>query len=103
VRTGERLLSLGRALVGPDTEFGDGVQLHKSVVIGRGCRVGSRAVLENCVLWDGVEVGEGARLNGCILGNGARVGAHASLARLVLGAGALVPEYSRQHRADQED
>ena len=102
VRTGERLLSLGRALVGSGTEFGDAVQLHKSVVIGRGCRIGSRAVLENCVLWDGVEIGEGARLNGCILGNGVRIGAHASLARLVLGADALVPDYSRQHRADTE-
>src|SRR5512134_1814249 len=92
VRTGERLLALGRSLVGPGTELGDAVQMHKSVVIGSDCRIGSRAVLENCVLWDGVEVGEGARLKGCILGNGARVGAHASLAGLVLGADAVVPD-----------
>ena len=103
VKTGERLLALGRALVGSGTEFGDGVQLHKSVVIGNGCRIGSRAVLENCVLWDGVEIGEGSRLKGCILGNGVRIGAHVSLARLVLGTNALVPDHSRQHRTDQED
>lgn len=103
VHTGERLLALGRALVGPGTGFGDCVQLHKSVVIGSGCRIGPRAVLENCVLWDGVQVGEGARLKGCILGNGARIGAHASLAGLVLGADAVVPDYSRQHRANGED
>lgn len=100
VRTGERLLALGRALVGPGTEFGDGVQLHKSVVIGKDCRIGSRAVLENSVLWDAVEIGEGARIKGCILGNGARIGAHSNLAGLVLGADALVPDYSRQHRAN---
>jgi mannose-1-phosphate guanylyltransferase len=103
VHTGERLLALGRALVGSGTVFGDGVQLHKSVVVGSGCRIGSQAVLENCVLWDGVEVGEGARLKGCIVGNGARIGAHVALNRLVLGADAAVPDYSRQHRADQED
>ena len=72
VRTGERLLALGRALIGPGTDFGDGVQLHKSVVVGGACRIGSHAVLENCVLWDGVEIGDGARLKGCIVGNGAK-------------------------------
>jgi mannose-1-phosphate guanylyltransferase len=101
VRTGDRLLALGRALVGPGTVLGDGVQLHKSVVIGSGCRIGPRSVLDNCVLWDKVEVGEGARLTGCILGNGVRVGAQASLGWLVLGSGARVPDFSRQHRADQ--
>ena len=101
VRTGDRLLALGRALVGPHTVLGDGVQLHKSVVIGSGCRIGTRAVLDNCVLWDGVEVGEGAHLTGCILGNGVQVGAQANLGWLVLGSGARVPEFSRQHRADQ--
>jgi len=102
VRMGDRLLALGRALVGPGTAFGDGVQLHKSVVIGGGCRIGARAVLENCVLWDGVEVGEGARLKGCVLANGVQVGAQASLGWLVLGSGARVPDFSRQHRADQD-
>lgn len=103
VSPGERMLALGRALVGPGSVFGEGVQLHKSVVIGSGCRIGSRAVLENCVLWDDVVIGEGARLSGCILGNGVRIGAYASLARLVLGAGAVLPDYSRQQRADLED
>jgi mannose-1-phosphate guanylyltransferase len=103
VRTGERLLALGRALIGPGTEFGDGVQLHKSVVIGSSCRIGSQAVLNDCVLWDDVTIGEGSRLKGCIIGNGARIGAHVVLNRLVLGADAVVPDYSRQHRADSED
>ena len=101
--TGERLLALGRALIGPGTSCGDGVQLHKSVAIGGGCRIGSRAVLENCVLWDRVEVGEGARLKGCVLGDGVRIGAHVSLAGLVLGEGAQVPDYSRVHGAVRED
>ena len=103
VRTGERLLALGRALIGPGTEFGDGVQLHKSVVIGSSCRIGAQAVLNDCVLWDGVEIGAGSRLKGCIIGNSARIGAHVMLNRLVLGAAAVVPDYSRQHRADPED
>ena len=103
VRTGERLLALGRALIGSGTELGDGVQLHKSVVIGNSCRIGARAVLENCVLWDGVEIGEGARLKGCIIGDGARIGAQVMLNRLVLGSGAVLPDYSRQNRADSED
>ena len=100
--TGERLLALGRALIGPGTTCGDGVQLHKSVAIGGGCRIGSRAVLENCVLWDRVEIGEGARLKGCILGDGVRIGAQVSLAGLVLGDGAQVPDYSRVHGAVRE-
>ena len=79
VRTGERLLALGRALVGPGTELGDAraaAQVRRRSAAAAASA--SRAVLENCVLWDGVEVGEGARLKGCILGNGARIGAHAS-------------------------
>jgi NDP-sugar pyrophosphorylase family protein len=103
VVTGERLLAMGRAIVGPGTTLGDGVQLHKAVAVGSGCRIGARAVLENCVLWDGVEVGEGARLKGCVLGDGVSVGANANLAGLVLGDGARVPEYSRVHGVGRED
>ncbi|HEY5999730.1 MAG TPA: NDP-sugar synthase [bacterium] len=103
VVTGERLLAMGRALIGPGTTCGDGVQLHKAVAVGSGCRIGSRAVLENCVLWDGVEVGEGARLKGCVLGDGVSVGANTSLAGLVLGDGARVPEYSRVHAVGRGD
>jgi mannose-1-phosphate guanylyltransferase len=97
------VLALGRTLVGPRSELGEAVQFHKCVVIGGGCRIGARAVLENCVLWDGVEVGAGARLKGCVLGNGARVGESAHLGGLVLGADALVPDYSRMHRPDNGD
>lgn len=100
---GERLLALGRALLGPGTTLGDGVQLHKAVAVGDGCRIGSRAVLENCVLWNDVEIGDGARLKGCILGDGVRIGAQASLAGLVLGDGARVPDYSRVHGGNRED
>src|SRR5512139_2435431 len=100
--TGERLLALGRALIGPGTVCGDGAQLHKSVAIGGGCRIGSRAVLESCVLWERVEIGDGARLKGCILGDGVRIGAQAALAGLVLGDGAQVPDYSRVHGAVRE-
>jgi NDP-sugar pyrophosphorylase family protein len=99
-RCGDRVLALGRALVGARTELGDGVQLHKCVVVGRGCRIGARAVLENCVLWDGVEVGEDARLKGCVLGDRVRIGVAAHLQRLVLGRGAVLPDYSRLHRLD---
>jgi mannose-1-phosphate guanylyltransferase len=102
VRAGERLLALGRALIGAGSELGDAVQLHRSVVVGGGCRIGSRAVLEDSVVWDRVQIGDGARLKGCILGDGVRIGAHASLSGLVLGSGAVVPDYSRQHRVGGE-
>lgn len=100
---GDRLLSLGRSLVGPESALGNAVQLHKCVVIGRRCRIGDHAVLEKCVIWEGAEVGEGARLKGCVLGNGVRVGAYAHISRIVLGAEAMIPDYSRMHRADPEE
>lgn len=103
VRTGDRLLALGRAIVGPGCELGDGVQLHRSVALGRGCRVGERAVIENSVLWSGVEVGAGARITGCVLGDGVRIGAQAELRGLVLGPRARIPAFSRQHRVNGQE
>jgi len=102
-RTGERVLALGRALVGARSELGEAVQLHKCVVIGRNCRIGRGAVLQNCVLWNGVEVGADARLKDCVLGDRVRIGAGAHLARLVLGADAVLPDFSRLHRLDPEE
>ncbi|MGI8909430.1 MAG: sugar phosphate nucleotidyltransferase [Rubrobacteraceae bacterium] len=61
--------------------------------LGRGCRVGARAVVEGSILLDGAEIEPGAVVRGSIVGPGARVGQNAIVRGLsVLGAGCVVGE-----------
>ena len=61
--------------------------------LGRGCRVGERAVVEGSILLDGAEVEAGAVVRGSIIGPRARVGNNAIVRGLsVLGAGCVVGE-----------
>ena len=97
--------------VDPSTEIGKSVKILPPVSIasgcvlgrratiggrsalGRGCRVGERAVVEGSILLDGAEVEAGAVIRGSIIGPGARVGQDAIVRGLsVLGAGCVVGE-----------
>jgi bifunctional UDP-N-acetylglucosamine pyrophosphorylase/glucosamine-1-phosphate N-acetyltransferase len=59
-------------------------------VLGRGCEVGARAVVEGSLLLDGVRLGEGAVVAGSVLGEGVAVGADAFLDGAVVGDGAEI-------------
>jgi len=64
-------------------------------VLGGGCRVGARALVETSLLLDGVAIGEGASLTGSILGEGVAVGPEAVVDGAVVGDGARVGEGCR--------
>ena len=55
------LRARGRNLLA-ETPLPQGVEVRDWAVVGRGCRIGERAVLERAVLWDGVEVEAGEHL-----------------------------------------
>ncbi len=65
------------AVVADDLELGDGACVGALTVIGRGVRIGARAVIDpGCVIGDGVRIGDDARLHprvvvewGCRVGN----------------------------------
>jgi mannose-1-phosphate guanylyltransferase len=42
-------------------------QLRSCTVIGRNCRVGAEAILEDTILWPGAEIASKSRLGGCIV------------------------------------
>jgi mannose-1-phosphate guanylyltransferase len=50
-----------------------------NVVLGRGCRIGPGAVLQNSVLWEEVVVGPQARIEQAIIASGASIGKGASV------------------------
>ena len=87
---------------------GEGVDIDPSatigpnVVLGHGCKIGARARLSDCVLWDGVTVEEGAVIEQSIIASRARVGAGAVVSRgsvighdAVIEAGSVLPEDAR--------
>ena len=72
-------------------EIGATVGVRSS--LGRGCRIGERAVVEGSILFDGAEVEADAVVRGSIIGPGARVGQEAIVRGLsVLGAGCVIGE-----------
>jgi len=64
-------------------------------VLGCGCEVGARAVVEASLLLDGVQVGEGAAVAGSALGEGVVVAAEAVVDGAVVGDGAHVGTAAR--------
>jgi translation initiation factor eIF-2B subunit gamma len=80
-----------QSVIGEECELGDKVTVKQSSV-GRGCHVGARSKLNNCVIMDGVTIGENvtiqntvvsalcvvegnSNLNDCCMGSGAKVAA----------------------------
>ena len=79
--------------IAPGCVLGRRATIGGRSALGRGCRVGERAVVEGSILLDGAEVEAGAVVRGSILGPGARVGQDAIVRGLsVLGAGCVVGE-----------
>ncbi len=56
-------------------------KLGPNVVLGRGCSVGSNAVVRDCVLWERVSVGSGAIVEDSIVATGAVIGPQARVGR----------------------
>jgi mannose-1-phosphate guanylyltransferase len=55
-------------------------QLRGCTVIGRDCRVGAEAILEDTILWPGAEIASKSHLDGCIVRSQRRVsGSHRNL------------------------
>lgn len=48
-----------------------------NVVLGRGCRIGERAIVRGSVLWDEVSVGNGAFIDGAIIASRSSIGSDA--------------------------
>lgn len=65
--------------IGKDCEISNDAQVGPHVVLGKGCRIRSGAVVENSILWEGATIGSGATVQNSIIGkdvaieNGAQV------------------------------
>lgn len=57
----------GRVLLGGGCVIGKDALVVGPSVLGKNCRIGDGAVLEEVVFWDGVEVGPGAILRHCVV------------------------------------
>jgi len=53
-------------------------------VIGRNCRIGAKAMIENSVLWDDIIIGAGASVIGSIIASGAKIDENARLVDLTV-------------------
>lgn len=83
-------------------EIDPSAKVGPNVVLGEGCKIGARARLTDCVLWDGVTVEEGAVIDESIIASGARIGANAVVSRgsvighdAVIEPGTVLPEGAR--------
>lgn len=73
--------------------LGQGATVGGRTSLGRGCKIGTGALVEGSVLCEGAEVEPGAVVRGSIIGPRARVGENAIVRGLsVLGAGCVVGE-----------
>ena len=85
-----------------DVEIDPSAKVGPNVVLGRGCKIGPRARLSECVLWDGVIVEADAAVDESIIASRARVGEKAVVSRgsvighdAVIDAGTILPEGAR--------
>jgi mannose-1-phosphate guanylyltransferase/phosphomannomutase len=77
--------------VHPTARVAPSATLHGRNVLGAETRVGPRASLRECILWEGCEIGAGANLIGAILGRGVRIGEGACVSEgAILADGATV-------------
>jgi mannose-1-phosphate guanylyltransferase len=92
-QVGKNVRMLPPVSVAAGCEIGHQATIGGRSALGRGCRVGERAVVEGSILLDGAEVEAGAIVRGSIIGKGARVGQDAIVRGLsVLGANCVVGE-----------
>ncbi len=74
------LLERGESGIHPTAQLSENALVARHNVIGAGCKIASRASLQDCILWEGCQIGEGAQLRSAILGRG-----------VIIGAGVAVP------------
>jgi mannose-1-phosphate guanylyltransferase len=92
-RVGKNVRLLPPVAVASRCEIGAQATIGGRSALGRGCRVGERAVIEGSILLKDAEVEAGAVVRGSIIGKGARVGQNVIVRGLaVLGAGCVVGE-----------
>jgi NDP-sugar pyrophosphorylase family protein len=82
-------------LGGGDCHLDDGATVGGRSVLGCGCDIGARALIEASLLLDGVSVGEGAAVAGSALGEGSVVAAEAVVDGALVGDGAHVGTAAR--------
>lgn len=86
----ERADVIQPAALGEGVVLEDGAKLFGRTVVGARSRVGERAELEDCVLFDDVVVEPGAAVLSSVVCGGARVERGATLQGAILGHGAVV-------------
>ena len=92
-RVGKNVRLLPPVAVASRCEIGAQATIGGRSALGRGCRVGERAIIEGSILLEDAEVEAGAVVRGSIIGKGARVGQNVIVRGLaVLGAGCVVGE-----------
>ena len=52
----------------PETQLGEDVLVLGPSAIGQGCEIGSKSIINECVILDGAKIGQGSYLNRCIVG-----------------------------------
>lgn len=84
------------SVLGDHCQVGLETRVGELAVLGNRVKVGPRAILQRCVIWDDVHIGEGARLTGCVVGSGCRIGRYVQLSPgTVLGDKTIIPDYSQ--------
>lgn len=92
-KVGKNVKLLPPVSVAEGCEISDSATIGGRSSLGRGCRVGERAVVESSVVLDGAEIEAGAVVRGSVIGPRARVGQDTIVRGLsVLGAGCVVGE-----------
>ncbi|HEX8775134.1 MAG TPA: NDP-sugar synthase [Pyrinomonadaceae bacterium] len=83
------------SMIGDDCTIKPGAQIINSV-LGPGCYVEEKAVVENSVIWAHTRIGAGAQVMGAITGRGCHIGRSASVgAGAVLGDKTSLTDYTQ--------
>ena len=79
-----------RIIVAGGSEVHPGAQIAGPAVIGSGCKIMERAVIEASVIWNGVEIGPGAVVSESIIADNCQLGAGSISRKAVLGDGVSI-------------
>ena len=102
--------ALGNAtLVGAGSVLGTDTWISRTTV-GRGCRIGSRVVIEGSYVWDNVVIEDGVTIDRAIICTGVHIAANTHIPRGVvlsfncaIGRGATLPPFARYTTAKVAD
>ncbi len=59
----------GSLIKGKNIVFGEGVEIRGNVIIGDGCYIGSKAIIQDSILFENVIIGENSWVSQSIIGN----------------------------------